>query len=51
MLKFPAAPGEGLQVLNFANCLHIALVIGKYIDVSRGDFTGGEGGGGSGGEV
>jgi len=29
---------EGLQVMNFANCLRTALVIGKYTDIFRGIF-------------
>ena len=32
--------------MNFAHCLHIVLVIGKYTDVSRRDLFGGEGVGG-----
>ena len=33
----PQSPGEGLQIMNYACCLHLALVIGKYTDVFRGN--------------
>ena len=39
-------PEEVLQVVNFAHCLHIVLVIGKYTDVFRGIISGGRGVGG-----
>jgi hypothetical protein len=34
----PTAPGEGVQAMNFAHCLHIGLVfdIGKHTDTFRG---------------
>ena len=31
-----------MQVVNFAQCLHIVLVIGKYTNVFRGIASGGE---------
>ena len=36
-------PGEGLQVINFDQSLHTALVIGKYTDIFMGDISGGRG--------
>ena len=38
--KPPQSPGKGLQVMNFAHCLHTVLVTWKYTDVLRGDFSG-----------
>ena len=32
----PQSLGEGLQVTNFDQCLHIVMVIGKCTDVFRG---------------
>ena len=32
----PTAPGEGLQVMNFAHCLHIVLAIVNYKDILEG---------------
>ena len=34
----PQSLGEGLQVTNFDQCLHIIMVIGKCTDVFRGFF-------------
>ena len=34
----PQSLGEGLQVTNFNQCLHIIMVIGKCTDVFRGNF-------------
>ena len=36
MTYSPTIPGEGLQVTNFDQCLHIVMVIGKCTDVFRG---------------
>jgi len=44
-ISSPIFPGEGLQVMNFAYCFHIVLVIGKYTDIFKGDFSGGGSGG------
>ena len=38
MTYSPTIPGEGLQVTNFDQCLHIIMVIGKCTDVFRGIF-------------
>ena len=35
MTYSPKTPGEGLQVTNFDQCLHIEMVIGKCTDVFR----------------
>ena len=36
MTYSPTIPGEGLQVTNFDQCLHLVMVIGKCTDVFRG---------------
>ena len=38
MTYSPASLGEGLQVTNFDQCLHIVIVIEKCTDVFRGIF-------------
>ena len=38
MTYSPQSLGEGLQVTNFDQCLHIIMVIGKCTDVFRGIF-------------
>ena len=36
----PQSLREELQVMNFVHCLHIVLVIAKYTDMFRRDFSG-----------
>ena len=38
MTYSPTIPRGGLQVINFDQCLHIVMVIGKCTDVFRGIF-------------
>ena len=38
MTYSPTVPGEGLQVTNFDQYLHIIMIIGKCIDIFRGIF-------------
>ena len=40
-LNPPQSPGEGLQFMNFAHCLHVVLIISKYTDVFREYFFSG----------
>ena len=44
MTYSPTVPGEGLQVTNCDQCLHIIMVIGKCTDVLRRFFLGFGGG-------